>query len=197
MLKQLLGGLAALLLFAPQAMAQAGGGMTVVAGSSCPSTTVVNVGNNRPLIGLTTGALCTSGAGSAGGASATIQTIGSAGATTPASVKGCDQHTTYDASDTGSKTLISGVASKKVYLCGYILATGSTAANLSLSSGTGTDCVTTSVNITPAYQLVANDRVGFSSPFWTGLATFTTADNLCIKSSAAVAHQVEVWFSVQ
>lgn len=142
----------------------------------------------------TTGAACGNNGGGGGSTTATIQTAGSAG---NATVKGCDQHTTYDASDTGSKTLVAGTAGKKTYICGYILATGGTAANLSLSSGTGTDCVTTSINITPAYQLVANDRVGANSPFWNGLVTFTNADNLCIKSSAAVAHQVEVWFSIQ
>jgi hypothetical protein len=195
MLKQLLGGLAALLFFLPAiAFAQAGPGMTVVAGSSCPSTTVVNVGNNRPLIGLTTGALCTAAGSTPGGSAVNIQTAGSAG---NAAVKGCDLHTTYDASDTGSKTLVAGVASKKIYICGYILATGGTAASLSLSSGTGGDCVTTSVNITPAYQLVANDRTGANSPFWNGLNTLTAADNLCVKASAAVAHQVEVWYTIQ
>lgn len=110
---------------------------------------------------------------------------------------GCDLHASYDASDNGSKTLVAGVSAKKIYVCGYTLATGGTATNLSLSSGTGTDCVSTSVNITPAYQLVANDRVGANSAFWNGQVTLANADNLCVKASAGNAHQAEVWYTVQ
>lgn len=110
---------------------------------------------------------------------------------------GCDNHALYDASDNGSKTIVAGVSAKKIYVCGYVLATGGTATNLSLSSGTGSDCVTTSVNITPAYQLVANDRVGGNAAFWNGLITLTNADNLCVKASAGNAHQAEVWYTVQ
>lgn len=74
-------GALAALIFAPlPAMAQAGAGMTVVSGASCPSTATVTVGNNRPLIGLTTGSLCTAGGGGAG--SAPSATVGSTYPTT-------------------------------------------------------------------------------------------------------------------
>ncbi len=112
-------------------------------------------------------------------------------------VTGCDTHAFYDASDNGKKTVVAGVSAKKIYICGYILATGGTATNLSLTSGTGTDCVTTSTAITPAYQLATNDRTGANSPFWNGLITLANADNLCVNASAGNAHQVEVWYTIQ
>jgi hypothetical protein len=112
-------------------------------------------------------------------------------------VIGCDTHAFYDASDNGKKTVVTGVSSKKIYICGYTLATGSTATNLSLTSGTGTDCATTSTAITPAYQLVANDRVGANASFWNGLITLANADNLCVNASAGNAHQVEIWYTIQ
>ncbi len=112
-------------------------------------------------------------------------------------VKGCDTHAFYDASDNGKKTVVAGVTAKKIYVCGFILATGGSATNLSLTSGTGVDCVSTSTAITPAYQLVANDRVGANSSFWNGLVTLANADNLCVNASAGNAHQAEIWYTIQ
>lgn len=108
----------------------------------------------------------------------------------------CDQHAFFD-NTTQLTTLVTGVASRKVYVCGFILATGGTATNIGLTSGTGTNCASTSVAITPVYQLAANDRVGANSPTWNGLISLTAADNLCQSASAANSHQVELWYSVQ
>jgi len=107
----------------------------------------------------------------------------------------CDQHAFVD-NATQLQTIVAGVASRKTYVCGYIMSTAATATNISLTSGTGTNCVTTSVAITPAYNLLANDRVGFSSPSWNGLITLTAADNLCVSKSAANSGQIEVWFAI-
>lgn len=159
--------------------------------------------NGVGLIDRTTGAnidLSLAGSGIGADAAAPPANHVSIGVNQSGVLKGvisCDQHALYDASDNGSKTLVAGVAGKLIYVCGYDLATGGTATNLSLSSGTGTDCVTTSVNITEAYQLLANDRAGANSAFWNGLKTLATGDNLCIKASAANAHQGGVWYTVQ
>jgi hypothetical protein len=112
-------------------------------------------------------------------------------------VIGCDLHAFYDASDNGKKTVVAGVSAKKIYVCGYTLATGGTATNLSLTSGTGSDCVTTSTALTPAYQLVANDRVGANAALFNGLKTLANADNLCVNASAGNPHQAEVWYTIQ
>jgi hypothetical protein len=108
----------------------------------------------------------------------------------------CDTHAFYDGS-TALKTIVAGVSAKKIYVCGWIAATDGTATNLSLTSGTGTDCVTTSVGITPAYNLAANDRVGDHTAWWSGLITLANADNLCGFASAANGHSFEIWYTVQ
>lgn len=111
--------------------------------------------------------------------------------------KGCDSHAIYDASTNGKTKMVTGIASRKIYVCGFLLATGGSATNVSLGSGTGTNCGTTFTAITPAYQLAANDRVGANSGVWNGLVSVNNQDDLCILSSAGNAVQAEVWYSIQ
>ncbi len=147
-----------------------------------------------PLSLDTAGNLRVTDAGVAAAINSPVPTLQS-GVTT--AVTGCDTHAFYDASDNGLKTIVAGVSAKKIYICGYMLGTGGTATNLSLTSGTGSDCVSTSTAITPAWQMLANDTRGANSPFWNGLITLANADNLCVNASAGNAHQVEVWYTVQ
>lgn len=114
-----------------------------------------------------------------------------------AGLKTCDSHAKYDASDNGSITLVTGVASRKVYVCGYILATGGTATNLKLREGSDANCATNAADLTPAWQLVANDKIGMQSSFWTGLAVSTNAYYVCVNASAGNAHQAEIWYTIQ
>lgn len=114
----------------------------------------------------------------------------------PNGVYGCDTHAFYDASDNGKKTIVAGVANKKIYVCTYLIGTGSTATNVDLGSGTGTDCATTYTKITPSWQLAANSFVGAGSPYYNSFST-PVAANLCNNASAGNAHQVEIWYTVQ
>lgn len=107
----------------------------------------------------------------------------------------CDQHAFFDGT-TQLSTIVAGTSGRKTYICGFLISTGATATNIGLTSGTGTNCATTSVAITPVFKLVANDKVGANSAFWNGLITLTAADNLCQSASAANDHQVEVWYAV-
>jgi hypothetical protein len=107
----------------------------------------------------------------------------------------CDQHAFFD-STTQLTTLVAGVSGRKIYICGYIVSTGATATNIGLTSGTGTNCASTSVAITPVYKLLANDSRGANSPTWNGLITLANGDNLCQSASAANDHQVEVWYAI-
>lgn len=114
-----------------------------------------------------------------------------------AGLKTCDLHAKYDASDNGNITLVTGVSSRKIYICGYILANGGTATNLSLTEGSDANCATNNAGLTPVYQILANQSVGVMSPFWAGLAVSTNAYFVCIKSSAGNAHQGEIWYTIQ
>lgn len=114
-----------------------------------------------------------------------------------ASLKTCDLHAKYDSNDNGNITLVTGVASRKVYICGYILANGGTATNLSLTEGSDANCATSNAGLTPVYQILANQSVGVMSPFWAGLAVSTNAYFVCVKSSAGNAHQAEIFYTIQ
>jgi hypothetical protein len=114
-------------------------------------------------------------------------------------IKTCDSHAKYDASTNGSTSIISGVSGRKIYICGFIIQTGGTATNVKLVEGTHTttDCDTSSANVTPAYQLLANSNVGVNAAFWTGLATATAANGLCVNASAGNAVQADVFYTIQ
>lgn len=185
-------GFCGLLAYAPKADAQVTSTVVTTCGTAGPYT----AGGTRqyPTMDVN-GSACDNAGGLTPTGGVQIGTKQSGTANT--AVIGCDTHAFYDASDNGKKTVVAGVSAKKIYVCGYILATGGTATNLSLTSGTGSDCVTTSTAITPAFQLVANDRVGANSAFWNGLITLANADNLCVNASAGNAHQVEIWYTVQ
>jgi hypothetical protein len=109
----------------------------------------------------------------------------------------CDLHAKYDASDNGSKTLVTGVSGRKVYVCGYILANGGTATNLKLREGSDADCATNGADLTPAYQVLGNQSIGVMSAFWTGLVVSTNAYYICVNASAGNAHQAEIWYTIQ
>lgn len=168
-------------------------GVTTLTGNGVAgtgSTRITIASDNLAISGL--GAAATAGA-----VPANAIYIGGQASAVLKGVTMCDTHAFYDASDNGRKTVVAGVSAKKIYVCGFLMATGGTATNLTLTSGTGTDCVTTSVAITPAYQMLANDKVGANSTFWNGLITLANADNLCVNASAGNAHQVEVWYTIQ
>lgn len=114
-----------------------------------------------------------------------------------AGLKTCDQHAKYDASDTGRITMVTGVSGRKVYICGYIIATAGTATNLALYEGSDANCATNSAPLTPVYVMLANQSIGALSAFWTGLVVSTNAYYVCISASAANAHQAEIWYTIQ
>lgn len=109
----------------------------------------------------------------------------------------CRSHTFYDASDNGEIKVVSGVANQKIYVCGYILGVGGTATNLNLAEGTGSNCGSSNVQLTPAWQLAANSTTGYMSGNWSGFVTASAGDDLCVNASAGNAHQAEIWYIVQ
>lgn len=162
------------------------------AGSGAQRVTIAS--DNSAVSGFGVGAT-----GSAPPANASYLGANSSGATGGqlAGLKSCDSSAKYDASTSGSTQIIAGVSGRKVYFCGILFATGGTATNVKLVEGTGTNCATSPADVTPAYQLAANDARGFMSPFWTGLVTATNANNVCINASAANAVQAQVFYTIQ
>jgi hypothetical protein len=114
-----------------------------------------------------------------------------------AGLKTCDLTAKYDASDTGSITLVTGVASRKIYICGYILGTGNTATTLKLREGSDANCATNGADLTPGFQLIANAQTGVNSAFWSGLVTSTNGYYVCVNAGAANAHQAQIFYTIQ
>lgn len=105
----------------------------------------------------------------------------------------CTSVAKYDASTSGSTQLVALASSQVVRICGYsILAAGSV--NVKLVYGTGSNCVTSPSDITPAFQLVAQAGLVDRAPYWQGLAT-AASNALCINTSAGVAVQAIVYYT--
>ena len=106
----------------------------------------------------------------------------------------CNQAAYYDASTNGATQLVAGVTGKIIYICGYTLF-GAGTANVSLTEGTGTNCGTGTITISPAFRLVTQIGVTDPSDYWRGLNTRIAGDALCINTSAGVAIQAIVYYS--
>lgn len=135
-----------------------------------------------------------SGTGATG--SAVPTSAGYAGGQTSAGLTGniaCDSSIVYDASTNGSTQLVALSSGKVIYVCGYSIFSGGTV-NVKLIYGTGTACVTSPSNVTPAYQLIA--QTGIVDGAWGYRGMKTAASNeLCINTSAGVAVQAIVYYT--
>lgn len=127
-------------------------------------------------------------------ASALYSPIAGRGTTGIQKMVTCDKSAFYDAAATGSTQLVAASGSTVIYICGVHVHTGSTATNVKLVYGTGTNCVTSPVTITPAYQLLANAGFVEETPYWNGLAT-VAGTALCVNASAANPVQAEVRYA--
>lgn len=105
----------------------------------------------------------------------------------------CRSTALYDASTNGSTVLVTGVTTSNIYVCGFNLF-GAGTATVKLVYGTGTTCGTGETAITPAYSLVAQAGVADGSPIYRGLLVPAGRD-LCIKTSAGVAIQAQIYFA--
>ena len=113
-------------------------------------------------------------------------------------VRVCDLYAKYDGSATGAATLVTGVASRKVYICGYKVGAGSVAMTaLGLVQGSDANCATNQSDLTPQRSLTTFQEAGHHAPFWSGIVTTTNAYYVCKKANAATAHWVEVYYTQQ
>lgn len=103
----------------------------------------------------------------------------------------CGRAKIYDASTSGATQLVA--AGSSIYICGFSFFAGGTV-NVSLVSGTGTNCATGQASITPAFQFTAQTGFSDASSFFRGLTVpYNTA--LCINTSAGVAVQAIVFYA--
>lgn len=108
-----------------------------------------------------------------------------------AQVLTCRQTVLYDASTNGSTVLKTGGTTANISICGFNIWAAGTA-TVKLVYGTGTACATGETAITPAYSLVTQTGITDGSGNWRGLLV-PAGNDLCIKTSAGVAVQAQVY----
>src|SRR5262249_55888194 len=114
----------------------------------------------------------------------------------------CGKSVIYDASTNGATQLVpptSGPGSTytgTIFICGFVIATNA-AINVDLVIGTGTNCATGQVKITPAFQFAANSAgigvVADNASQFRGMSV-PAGQNLCINTSAGSAVQAIVYY---
>ena len=105
----------------------------------------------------------------------------------------CGQTAIYDASTNGKTQLVPAVAGRTTYVCGYTIFAAGTV-SVSLASGTGTNCGTTSTNITPAYEMTVSSSVTDGTDILRGLKG-NSGEELCLVTTAGIAVQAIVYFA--
>lgn len=118
----------------------------------------------------------------------------------------CTASKVYDTNSNGNVELVALSGSKHVYVCGYEMAAGGTV-NLQLVAGTGTACASAasgatstgtsgaSAALTPAWQFTAQTGIVSQYPTHGYLIDAGSANALCLKTSAGVSAQVQVFYS--
>jgi len=106
----------------------------------------------------------------------------------------CGNSVIYNANTNGATQLVAAVANARIYICGYTFwANG--AVNVSLITGTGTNCGTGSVTIVPAYAFsAASQGITDGGAAARGLSG-AVSQALCINTSAGTAVQAIIYFS--
>lgn len=104
----------------------------------------------------------------------------------------CNAAAPYDAATNGSTQLVTAKQFGATYVCGFSMWSGGVN-TVKFVYGTGTACATGETAITPAYSFTAQTGVQDESAVFRGLFA-PEGKNLCIKTSAAVAVQANVFY---
>lgn len=118
----------------------------------------------------------------------------SAQGVSPNQMFGCNQSAFYDASTSGATKLVTGVAGKRTYVCGWNILAGGTV-NVSLIYGTGGTCGAGTTAITPAFQFTAQTADIDHLPVYTGITPVPASNDLCLNASGGVAVQAIVYYT--
>src|SRR6516165_3671987 len=100
-----------------------------------------------------------------------VESVAHAQVSGPPSALYCNQSFVVSAGATAMTQVVAPVAGRAIHICGFDVNAGAAAGTFQLSTGTGTNCGTNTVNITPAFSLgingvlsSRNTTVWFSSP---------------------------------
>lgn len=108
----------------------------------------------------------------------------------------CNSKAIYDASTSGSTRLIAAPTNgRAILICGFTFFTPGIT-NVGLNYGTGTDCGTGAVALTPAFQFTAQSGIAEPATAFRGMSA-PAGNDVCINSSAGVAVQAIVYYVVR
>ena len=77
----------------------------------------------------------------------------------------CNKSFVVSALATAITQVVAGLAGQSIHICGYVLNAGAAAATFQLTVGTGANCGTGTVNITPAFSLGVNGVLVDRGPY--------------------------------
>ena len=110
-----------------------------------------------------------------------------------ATIVACDSSAPLSLSTATTTQIVALVSGKAVYVCAFVL-NGGGATTAKLVSGTGTNCATGQVSLTPAFTMASGTNVATGGGL--GYVAKTAAGNaLCVTNSAAAAVNVFVSFT--
>jgi hypothetical protein len=108
-----------------------------------------------------------------------------AGSNSTAGNIACDKSKVFNTSSSGITNLISGVAGKPIYICGYgFFAGGSTAAKFISGTEVSTPCDTGAADILPAMPFTAQTGFAFPGYIYAGLGA-PAAAAVCLNNGSA------------
>jgi hypothetical protein len=116
--------------------------------------------------------------------------IASVSAQQPQAYSACNKAAIYDASTNGATQIVA--SGGPILICGYTFLAAGTV-NVGLVYGTGTNCATGQVKITPAFQFTTGLGIADASPYFRGMNA-PGNQALCINTSAGQAVQAVVYY---
>ena len=103
---------------------------------------------------------------------------------------GCNATALINTAVAGTTQLVAAAATQRIYVCAWeVLTSSTTATNVNLVAGTGTNCGTGTTTISetvrfPGLTSASLEAKVSGAPFWRGLAT-AAGQALCVSSSGA------------
>lgn len=109
----------------------------------------------------------------------------------------CNSSVIYDTTTNGSTLLVASAGTSRIFICGYVFGTGSTATNVKLTYGTTVTnpCDTGTKSLTPAWELAANQTVADHGEAFNSGLIVPAGNNACINTSAGNAVQAIVYYT--
>jgi len=110
-----------------------------------------------------------------------------------AGIVACDSSAQLSVATATTTQMIALVSAKAIFVCGFVI-NGAGATTTKLVYGTGTNCATGQISLTPAFTLATGSNIAAGSGL--GYLLKTAAGNaLCVTNSAAIAANVFVSYT--